>query len=460
MTVAAIVLAAGKGTRMRSDRPKVLHRAAGRTLLEWVLATVEPVADRVVTVVGHDADRVVATLPEGVAAAVQQEQLGTADAAQVGLDAIEAAADVVLVVPGDMPLLRPATLERLLAVHREGSAAATVLTVRLDDPTGYGRILRSGDRVVAIIEERDATDEQRRIDEVNTSVYVFDRPALADALGKVDAGNAQGELYLTDVVGILDAAGLAVHAVRAPSEEGLGVNSHAELAAAAAALRDRINRAWMEAGVAMEDPCRTYVDGDVVLEPGARLLPDVHLEGATVVRAGAEVGPSVHARDAEIGPGARVRFAVLDGAVVGPGANVGPFTYLRPGAVLAEAAKAGTFVELKNTTVGSRSKVPHLAYLGDATVGEDANVGAGTITCNYDGYVKHRTVIGDRAFIGSDTMLVAPVEVGDDAVTGAGSVITRDVPPGALAVERSQQMEVPGYAERRRRRAEEERGSS
>jgi len=441
---------------MRSDLAKVIHRAAGRTLLELVLAALRPLdLDDVVVVVGHQADDVAATLPDGVRSVVQDPQRGTADAVGRGVAALGDTSGTVLVVPGDMPLLRAGTLAALLARHTAGAAAATVLTSRVEDPTGYGRVVRDGDDVVAIVEERDADEPQRRIHEINTSVYAFAADALAGALQEVRADNAQGEYYLTDVVGILVGAGRRVGAVEAPAEEAAGVNSHAQLAAAAAALRRRINEHWMAEGVWMLDPTRVYLDADVRLGAGVRLHPDVILSGGTHVGDGAEIGPSVHAVDATIGARARVRFAVLERAEVGADVVVGPFTYLRPGAVLAPGAKAGTFVEIKNSTVGARSKVPHLSYVGDATIGEDSNLGAGTITCNYDGVEKHRTVIGDRVFIGSDTMLVAPVEVGDDAYTGAGSVVTQDVSPGALAIERSSQREVPGYAERRRRRAEE-----
>jgi len=459
-TTAAIVLAAGKGTRMKSDLPKVMHEAMGRPLLGWVLAALEPLdLDRTVIVVGHGADDVVDLLPETATAAVQADQRGTADAVAVGLDALDGDVDEILVVPGDMPLLRSETLDRLLAAHRRGDAAATVLTAVLDDPTGYGRIVRDADDTIAgIVEERDADEATRAIAEVNTSVYVFDAAALREALPRVGNDNDQGEWYLTDVVGILAGDGRRVAAVPAPPGEADGVNTHVQLAAAAATLRRRINEGLMLAGVAMIDPDRTHVDAGVRIEPGATIWPDVYLKGDTAIAAGAVVGPGVDATDSTIGPGATVRYAVLDHAVVGPRATVGPYAYLRPGAVLAEEAKAGCHVEIKNSTVGPRSKVPHLSYVGDTTIGEDTNIGAGTITVNYDGYEKHRTVIGDRVRIGSDTMLVAPVEVGDDAYTGAGSVITKNVAPGALAIERSPQQQIEGYAERRRRRAQEKHG--
>ena len=458
MSVRVIVLAAGKGTRMRSVLPKVLHVAAGRPLVGWVLdavAGVEP--DETVAVVGHGAEAVEAALPAGVTTVVQEEQLGTGHAASVGLEALgDVDGDQILIVPGDSPLLTSPTLAALLEAHAAGDHPVTLLTAVMGDPTGYGRVLRSDAGVTGIVEERDATPEQRALQEVAVSTYVFEGSALAGALGEMVAANDQGELYLTDAVGLLAGRGGAGSASVEDPTEVVGVNSHDQLAAAARLLRERINLGLMEAGVKMDDPARVYVDAGVEVEAGARLYPGVHLEGATTVAAGAEVGPDTFVADGVIGPGARVWYSVLRGVEVGPRAEVGPYASLRPGTVMAEGTKAGTFVEMKATALGAGSKVPHLSYIGDSTIGAGSNIGAGTITCNYDGFAKHHTIIGDGVFIGSDTMLVAPVEVGDGAVTGAGSVITKDVSPGSLAVERSSQREIPGYAERRARMAESE----
>ncbi len=457
MHLAVIVLAAGKGTRMKSELPKVLHRAAGRSLLGWVLTAVDPLeADEIVAVIGHGADAVVEVLPSEAVSVVQEPQIGTGDAVRVGLGGCGDAVDTVLVVPGDMPLLESDTLASVVETHRSEQAAATVLTVKMDDPTGYGRVERRGDQIIGIVEHSDADDRQRSIDEVNTSVYAFDAALLADALGRLGRDNSQGEYYLTDVIAILNADGHRVVGVVTDAVEGTGVNSHAQLAGVATVLRRRINDRLMAEGIAMIDPSRVYIDAGVVVDPGATIYPDVYLEGGTVVSAGAVIGPNVHARDTSIAPGATVRFSVLDGAVIGSGATVGPFTYLRPGADLREGSKAGAFVEIKNSQVGVGSKVPHLSYIGDTTIGEASNIGAATVTVNYDGFEKHRTKIGDRVKIGSDTMLIAPVTIGDDAYTGAGSVITHDVAPGALAIERSLQREFPGYAERRKRRASQD----
>ena len=449
MSLRAIVLAAGRGTRMKSDRPKVLYEVAGRPLLAWVLDAVAGVAaDEVLVVVGHGAGEVQAALPAGVRAVVQEPQLGTGHAVMTALAAVgDVAGDTVLVVPGDTPLLRSGTLRDLVAASAGVSAA--LLTTLMADPIGYGRVLRSGERVVGIVEQRDATPEEQAIREVAVSTYAFEGAALAGALAGLSRGNDQGEYYLTDAVAALAASGEVRAVPVADPSEVQGINTHAQLAAVAAEVRRRLNASWMAAGVEMVDPERVYLDAAVTLEAGARLYPGVHLQGRTRVAAAAEIGPDVFAVDSTIGPGARVWYSVLRGAEVGEGAQVGPFASLRPGTRLEAGAKAGTFVEMKATAVGRGSKVPHLAYIGDTVIGEDSNIGAGTITCNYDGREKHRTVIGDRVFIGSDTMLVAPVTVGDDATTGAGSTITRDVSPGALAVERGQQREMPGYAARK-----------
>ncbi len=455
MTTAAVVLAAGKGTRFHSDLPKVLHRVAGRSLLRWVLEALRPLnLPRVVVVVGHGAEAVRADAEaagiDGLVPVVQAEQRGTGHAVRVAADAgLLDDVDDVLVVPGDAPLVTADLLAELL--DRSGDAAATLLTASLVDPSGYGRVVRGADGTVAcVVEDRDATAAQRAITEVNTSVYRFARAPLVRELQRLTSDNAQGEQYLTDVVAPLAAAGL--DALLAPAELVAGVNDRAELAAAGAVLRGRVLTALMRAGVTVVDPAATYVDADVTVAADAVLLPGTHLEGATAVGRAATVGPDTRLVDTTVADGATVTYSLAVGAFVGPGATVGPFTYLRPGARLERGAKAGAFVEIKQSTVGENSKVPHLSYVGDTTIGRDANIGAATVTVNYDGYRKHKTVIGDGARVGSDTMLVAPVTVGARAYTGAGSVITKDVPDGALAVERGEQRVVEGYADRRRQR--------
>ncbi len=460
MNLGVLVLAAGKGTRMKSETPKALHAAAGRSLLDWTLDNTAPLgAAETVVVIGDGAVAVASNIPDGIAHVVQDPQIGTGDAVRIGLGALSDAVTTVLVVPVDMPLLSSATLQATLDDQADSGAAATVLSAVMADPTGYGRVLHDGDAVVGIVEQSDASEEQLAVNEGNTSVYVFDRARLESAIADLGNDNVQGEYYLTDVIHLLASAGEIVRAVRTDGSESLGVNSHAQLAAASAELRRRINLRLMEDGVSMLDPDRVYIDAGVTVAPGARLYPDVYLEGATAVAADAEVGPNVHAVDSTIGEGATVRWAVLDRASVGRQAMVGPFTHLRPEADLGERTKAGAFVEIKKSVIGTGSKVPHLTYVGDTDIGEGSNLGAGTVTVNYDGFEKHRTKIGDRVRIGSDTMLVAPVEIGDDAFTGAGSVITEDVAPGSLAIERSPQQEIPGYAERRKRRAAQDEDS-
>ena len=457
MTTAAVVLAAGKGTRFKSDQAKVLHAAAGRSMLRWVLEALRPLdLDRVVVVVGHQADQVAAEANaaglRGLQTVEQVEQNGTGHAVRVVAEAgVLDGMDDVVVLPGDSPLLTSTVVADLLETHRGSGVAATLLTTELDDPTGYGRVLRDADRIVGIVEERDASPEQRAITEVNTSMYAFAVEPLVGALGGLTTDNAQGEEYLTDVVAPLSTSGVA--AVVAAAEVVAGVNDRAQLSAAAAVLRRRVLNDLMIAGVTIVDPGATYVDADVRVEPDATLLPGTHLEGTTSVGAGATIGPNARLVDATVEPGAVVSYSVVLEASIGPNATVGPFTYLRPGTRLESKAKAGAFVEMKNSTVGEGSKVPHLSYVGDTTIGRNANVGAATVTVNYDGFNKHRTVIGDGAKIGSDTMLVAPVTVGENAYTGAGSVITKDVPAGSLAVERTEQRIIEGYAERHRARS-------
>jgi len=458
-----LVLAAGRGTRMKSDLPKVLHPVAGQAMVRWVLDAVAALdADTTTVVVGHGADAVAAILPEGVGTALQAEQLGTGHAALVGLSAVDwAPGDTVVVVYGDTPLLEGGTLVTLAEAREAGGADVVVLAAEAPDPDRYGRVVRTVDGAFErIVEHADATEAELAIREVNSGMYAFEAAFLAAALPRLGTGNAQGEYYLPDICN--HAAGPAGSVVVAamPFEEMAGVNTHAELAEAGARRRRHILARWMDAGVSVEDPSTTYVDVGVTLAAGVTLRPGTHLRGTTSVGPGTEVGPDTTIVDSQVGAGSLVWYSVVRGAEIGDGVEVGPFASLRPGTVLAAGAKAGTFVETKNTVVGPGSKVPHLSYLGDATLGRDVNIGAGTITCNYDGVDKHPTEIGDGAFIGSDTMLVAPLRIGAGAVTGAGSTITRDVPDAALAVERSPQKDLPGYGDKlaARRDAKHRRG--
>jgi bifunctional UDP-N-acetylglucosamine pyrophosphorylase / glucosamine-1-phosphate N-acetyltransferase len=449
-----IVLAAGEGKRMKSDLAKVAHTAAGRPLINWVLKTVEPLMPKsTVVVVGHGADQVNALLPDGVLSAVQSEQLGTGHATSIGLDALDDAGpdDTIVILYGDMPLLSNDLVARL--ADRSPDVSARLVTTVFEDPTGYGRIIRDDrDLVMGVVEERDCTEEQRKLTEINAGAYAFRFADLVDALGRVSNQNAQGEYYLTDVIGLLVEQEHDIEPVSATPEEVVGINSQDQLSEATRLLHLQTAQRLMDSGVWILDPSRTYIDDTVVVEPGARIYPGVHLEGSTTVGSGAQVGPDTYVVDSTIGAGSTVWYAVLRGAVVGDDCEVGPYASLRPGTVLASRAKVGTFVETKNTSLGEGAKAPHLSYLGDATIGARSNIGAGSITCNYDGYEKHRTEIGEDVFVGSDTMLVAPLRIGDGATTGAGSVITSDVAEGALAVERSEQKEIPGYAQSRAER--------
>lgn len=448
-TTAAIVLAAGKGTRFRSETAKVLHRTAGRSLVGHVLEALRPLGlGQVVVVVGHQRDAVTAELEamelSGLTTVVQEDQRGTGHAVQVALPALDADIDQVVVLPGDTPLLTAPTLEGLIEAGRGRSA---MLTAALDDPTGYGRVLRGEDGTVArIVEHRDATEAERAVTEINAGMYLVDRQRLTDALGRIDDDNDQGELYLTDVVAILTGDGHPVAAVVVAEDEVAGVNDRWQLADTAAVLRARhLRRLATEVGVTILDPASTHLDVTVTVERDATLLPGTLLEGRTTVGEGATVGPNSHLTDTEVGAGASVHSTVAKDAVIGQGASVGPYTHLRPGTHLGADTKAGAFVQVKNSRIGDGSKVPHLAYVGDADVGSDANIACGVITVNYDGQDKHRTVIGDGAFVGCDVTLIAPVEVGDGAYIAAGSPITDDVPAGALGIARSRQTIKDGW---------------
>lgn len=451
-----VILAAGEGKRMRSSLPKVLHPLLGRTLLGHVLATSRSLAaDRTLVVVGSGADQVIAYLADAAPDAVpvlQAEQRGTGHAVRTALGTASDVAGTVVVLNGDVPLLRPETVAGLVESHEAGQPAATVLAARVEDPTGLGRIVRDATGALRrIIEERDATPPQRALREINAGVYAFDAALLQDALGKIGTDNNQGEEYLTEVPGLLAATShrVAVHTAPDPTET-FGCNDRAELARLRAMLRDRVNTRWMRAGVTILDPATTWVDVTVTLGPDAVVDQNTQLRGSTVVGSGATIGPDVTLVDTVVGEGASVVRAHAVQAEIGPGALVGPYAYLRPGARLGRKAKIGTYVEVKNAEVREGAKVPHLSYVGDATIGEYTNVGAATVFVNYDGLAKHHTTIGSHARTGADNMFVAPVEVGDGAYTAAGSVITDNVPPGALAVARGQQRNIDGWVQRRR----------
>jgi bifunctional UDP-N-acetylglucosamine pyrophosphorylase/glucosamine-1-phosphate N-acetyltransferase len=455
---AVVVLAAGEGTRMKSaTTPKVLHELCGRTLLGHVLAANRALApDHLVVVVGHGREQVaahVAQVDPAAATVVQEPQHGTGHAVQVALADLQELDGTVVVVLGDAPLLTTATLRELVAAHQRDGAATTVLTAVVDDPSGYGRVVRdAAGAVTAIVEHKDADEQVRAVREINSGVFAFDAARLRDALGELTTDNAQGELYLTDVVALHREAGLRVGAHVADDVlETMGINDRVQLSEARRLLRDRLVEQHQRAGVTVVDPQTTWVDVEVRLEQDVVVHPGTQLLGRTTVASGAEVGPDSTLTDTQVGAGASVVRAHCDRAVIGPEATVGPFTYLRPGTRLGRGSKAGGFVEIKASTVGDGSKVPHLSYVGDATIGERSNIGAATVFVNYDGRDKHATTVGDDVKVGSDTMLVAPVSVGDGAYTAAGSVITEDVPPGALGVGRAKQRNIEGWVARKRR---------
>jgi bifunctional UDP-N-acetylglucosamine pyrophosphorylase/glucosamine-1-phosphate N-acetyltransferase len=458
---AVMVLAAGAGTRMRSDTPKVLHALGGRSMLSHALHAIATLApEHLVVVLGKDRERIgpvvgelAADLGRAVEVAVQEQQLGTGHAALCGLAALPADfAGVVVVTSGDIPLLDADTLADLIATHRSESAAVTVLTTTVPDSTGYGRILRTQDgEVIAIVEETDATPQQRAIREINAGIYAFDIAELRSALSKLSSNNAQHELYLTDVISIVRADGLVVHAKHVDDAALVaGVNDRVQLSDLAAELNRRIVAAHQRSGVTITDPASTWIDVDVsigrdtVVEPGSQLL------GGTRIGARCRIGPDTTLTDVEVGDGASVVRTHGSTAIIGAGADVGPFTFLRPGTRLGADGKLGAFVETKNASIGTGTKVPHLTYVGDADIGEYSNIGASSVFVNYDGETKSRTTVGSHVRTGSDTMFVAPVTVGDGAYTGAGTVLREDVPPGALAVSSGQQRVIEDWVLRNR----------
>lgn len=453
MALAAVLLAAGKGTRMKSKKAKVLHLVAGRPMLSYVLAAAaEAGAERIVVVAGYGAAEVTAAVSGRAEVVLQQEQLGTAHALLQAEAAFSSYTGDILVLPGDAPLLQGATLRDFYAFYCAQGVQAAVLTARLRDPTGYGRVIRDGDgKVVRIVEQKDATAEELAVNEVNTGVYCF-KPDIFRLLKKISPDNAQKEYYLTEVIRLLREEGAAVAAWEAPDpEEFLGVNDRRQLAVAEAVIRRRVLASLMDAGVTVVDPAVTYVEPGVVVGPDTIIYPFTFLEGETVIASDAVIGPWVRIRDSRIGNGVHVQNAVVVGATISDGAVIGPFTYIRPGTIVGPGAKVGGFVEVKKSIIGEGSKVPHLSYIGDAEIGRAVNIGAGTITCNYDGKKKWPTVIEDEAFIGSNTNLVAPVRVGRGAYVGAGSTITKDVPPGALGIARSRQRNILDWVKKKER---------
>ncbi len=452
---AVVIMAAGAGTRMKSATAKVLHQLGGRSMLSYAVeaaSALEP--EHLVVVIGHQREQVQAHLDDvapQVVTAVQEQPRGTGDAVRSGLAALGELTGEVVVTSGDVPLLTGETLRDLIRTHRAERNMVTLLTTIAGDPTGYGRIVREGGEVVRIVEQRDASDDERRITEINAGIYVFDAETLRAGIAALSTDNAQGELYLTDVIAFARGrAGRVGGSVLADSLQAEGVNDRVQLATLSAELNRRILRRWMTEGVTVLDPATTWVEDTVDLAADVTLLPGTSLEGATSVATGAVVGPDTTLIDVEVREGAHVVRTHATLAVIGEGAEVGPFSYLRPGTQLGAKGKIGAFVETKNAEIGAGAKVPHLTYCGDASVGEGANIGAGTIFANYDGVHKAHTTVGKASFVGSDSVLVAPVEIADGAYVAAGSTITSAVGPGELAVARGKQRNIKGWVARKR----------
>jgi bifunctional UDP-N-acetylglucosamine pyrophosphorylase / glucosamine-1-phosphate N-acetyltransferase len=452
-----VVLAAGKGTRMKSAHPKVLHEVAGLPLIEHVLGTAERLSPRTTTVVvGHEAARVEAALARraGLTFVVQEPQLGTGHALLSAETALRGEKGTLVLLSGDVPLLSEPTLRKLVQIHEQTGAAATVVTAVFDNPHGYGRIVRDGEQIARIVEEKDATAAERAIHEINSGIYAFALDGLFDALRGIASTNAQREYYLPDLVQIYRSRGRRVESVPVANVvEIQGINSRVELAAVSRIVRETKNTELMAAGVTLQDPATTYIDRDVLIGPDTIVHPAVALEGRTTIGSGCEIHSGARIVNSRLGDGVVVlNHSVIVDSVVANNASVGPFAHLRPGSSIGEGAKVGNFVEMKKTSLGAGSKSMHLSYLGDAVIGAKVNIGAGTITCNYDGTLKQTTTIEDGVFIGSDTQLIAPVTVGKGAYVGSGTTIREDVPPGALAVSAGKQRNIEQWVEKKRNR--------
>lgn len=456
--LAVIVLAAGKGTRMKSTRPKVLHEVAGKPMLFYPLAIMEELkAGRVAVVIGHGADDVKAAFPsKKIGFVLQKEQLGTGHAVATALKSLSGFSGDVLVLSGDVPLITKETVSAFLKLHRTGGKnrpAISLITMALDAPRGYGRVVRDEERaVVRIVEDKDCTPGERHINEVNSGIYVFRSDFLFSAIKKIGRNNAQGEYYLPDLIALAVAKGLKVKALtHADPEEVMGINNRVELARAAAVMRRRINVSLMMNGVTIIDPERTYIDHGVKIGADTIVYPGAHLKGATIIGEGVVVEEGVRIVDSKIGPSTAIKsYSIVEESVVGNSVQIGPFARLRPGNVIEDKARIGNFVEVKKSRIGRGSKANHLSYIGDSVIGEGVNIGAGTITCNYDGVHKHRTTIEDNAFIGSDSQLVAPVTIGKGAYVGSGTTVTKDVPPDALVITRAKERVIEGWAKKKR----------
>lgn len=451
--LAVIVLAAGGGTRMKSSLPKVLHPVCGKPMLSHVLDTAGKLnPDKLIVVLGHEIDVVQKTLCDGdFDIAEQVEQLGTAHAVMQAQKKLEGFEGDIVILYGDTPLIKSSTIENLINKRQEEMSAAVIATTELECPTGYGRIIRDASgKIKTIIEEKDADENEKLVKEINTGIYCFDSKYLFENLSNVSCNNSQKEYYLTDVVSFLVSQGKKTSILKIECDEATGINSRQDLAFVNNTYRNTINNRLMTEGVTIEDPENTYIDSDVKIYPDSVISPGTTIKGKTTIKSSCHIGPNSYIESCEIDEGSNIISSYLTEAKIGKNAVIGPFSHLRPGTIIGEDAKVGAFSEVKKTTVGKNSKVPHLSYIGDSEIGDDVNIGAGTITCNYDGKNKYKTIIEDGAFIGSDTMLVAPIKVGKGAYTGAGSALTEDVPNDSLAIERSKQKTIKDWAKKKR----------
>ncbi|MBI5039216.1 MAG: bifunctional UDP-N-acetylglucosamine diphosphorylase/glucosamine-1-phosphate N-acetyltransferase GlmU [Nitrospirae bacterium] len=459
--IATIILAAGLGKRMKSGLAKVLHPVAGMPMILYPVRIAEDISsERIVMVIGHQADRVQKALSgRNVEIVHQAEQRGTADAVRLAMESLKGYRGRVVVLCGDVPLMTSKTVSELISAHQKCSASVTVLTTEVEDPTGYGRIVRQADgSILKIVEDKDASDDIKGIREVNTGTYVFNSPFLSEAIREIRAENVQKEFYLTDSIEIGLKKGVKVSTYKTRErEEVIGVNSRGELAMVDGMMRRRINNHHMVNGVSLINPGSIYIDAGVTIARDVTIYPGTTIQGDTTIGKSSVIYPNSRIADSQIGEDVTVKDAcVIEESRIGNGSQVGPFAHLRPGTILGKNVRVGNYVEIKKAVMGEGSKANHLTYLGDAEVGSGVNIGAGTITCNYDGWKKHKTIIGDGVFVGSDTQLVAPVKIGDGAIIAAGSTVTKDVPPGALAISRVEQRNMEGWAEKRKKRKAEE----
>ena len=449
----SVILAAGMGTRMKSEMPKVLHKVCGKPLCKWVIdASREAGADKVVTIIGHKADMVRPVIEEFTQIAIQAEQKGTGHAVMQAADFIKDSEGSVVILNGDTPLITAETIKKAIDFHAASGNQATVITAILDDATGYGRIVRKEDgSVVKIVEHKDATDEERKINEINSGMYVFDAKSLVYALGELRPNNAQGEYYLTDTLEILLAAGKRIGAYAIDDNDEIrGINDRIQLNEAETIMRDRINRAHMREGVTMINPSSTYIEAGVEIGRDTILGANVELKAGTVIGEGCDIGQGSRIERSTLGKGVTVMTSVILDSEIGDGTNVGPFAYVRPNCKVGANVKVGDFVEIKNSNIGDDTKISHLTYLGDSDIGKNVNFGCGTVTCNYDGKKKYRSTIGDNVFVGCNTNLVSPVKVGDRSYIAAGSTITEDIPEGSLSIARNRQTNKEGWADEKK----------